>query len=64
MDFPRRFAGLFACVVVALLVAACEEDEQNRVLVYDKGTYLGAEDSPLPEATVRELQSRAREQRF
>ena len=64
MHVPRRFAGLFACIALAFLVSACEEDERDRVLLYDKGTYLGPEDSPLPEDTVRELQSRAREQRF
>lgn len=56
-----------ALVMLALLIAGaglsgCREDEQGRVLLYEKGTYLGEPDDPLEKDKVRALRSRARRQ--
>ena len=37
----RKFLILFALTAVAAGLTACAEEEQNRVLSYKKGTYLG-----------------------
>ncbi len=52
-------AGLCAA---ALTLAACDENEQGRILRYEKGTYLGPPDAPLDEATREELRFRAKQQ--
>ena len=41
---------------------ACQESERDRVLRYDKGTYLGAKDQSLSPEQLQSLQSRARYQ--
>jgi hypothetical protein len=53
-------AAALACAAFSL--SACEEDEQDRILRYDKGTYLGPEDQPLEQETLDELRNRARNQ--
>jgi RAB protein geranylgeranyltransferase component A len=50
-----------ATVVVAL--SSCAEEEQNRVLSYDKGTYLGKQDQSLSSDQLRELMMRSHIQR-
>ena len=44
---------------LVLTLAACDADEQGRVLRYEKGTYLGQSDTPLSDAQRQELRSRA-----
>lgn len=62
---PRR-SGLWSILAVAALVAltGCREEEQNRVLHLEKGTYAGAPDTELSEEKRRELDARAQAQRF
>ena len=43
---------------------ACREDEQDRPLVYDKGTYLGQVDEKLDQDQVDALRQRAAEQQI
>ena len=43
-------------------LTACQESERDRVLRYDKGTYLGAKDQSLSPEQLQSLQSRARYQ--
>ena len=43
-------------------LTACQESERDRVLRYDKGTYLGAKDQSLNPEQLQLLQSRARYQ--
>ncbi len=52
-------AGLLAAM---LTLAGCDENEQGRILRYEKGTYLGQPDTPLDESTLEELRQRARRQ--
>ncbi len=57
----RRLFALVACTLAAgLALTACREDEQNRILSYEPGTYLGQPDSALSESTREALRARAR----
>jgi len=49
---------------VALAVQGCREDEQDRVLRYQPGTYLGQPDEPLDQQQVDALHDRAARQQF
>ena len=51
-------------VGVGLLLQGCREDEQDRLLLYEKGTYLGPSDPPLAAQQVDKLRSRAPNQKF
>ncbi|MCG8360581.1 MAG: hypothetical protein MI920_33880 [Kiloniellales bacterium] len=46
-------------LAMGLALAGCDENEQGRILRYEKGTYLGPADTPLDEATRDELRQRA-----
>ncbi|UUX52023.1 hypothetical protein NUH88_10030 [Nisaea acidiphila] len=61
---PAVFRGLAFAALAMLLLAGCREHEQNRVLLYKKGTYLGAEDQSLSEETLSEIRNRGRRQSF
>lgn len=62
---PGR-ARLAAAVVVAGLVAltGCREEEQDRVLLFEQGTYQGTPDNTLDDGQVSELRSRAQRQQY
>ncbi len=45
---------------LVLALAACDEAEQGRILLYEKGTYLGQSDTDLTEEQRDELRSRVR----
>ena len=49
-----------AVLCAGLLVSACDESEQARVLHYEKGTYLGPFESPLENEQLNELRQRAK----
>lgn len=60
MAMPRR--GLWVLAMLAIvLIAGCREEEQDRVLLYDKGTYQGTKDTALPPGQEDALRQRARE---
>ena len=59
----RKFFILFALTAVATGLSACAEEEQNRVLSYKKGTYLGKADQQLTEDQLRTLIYRSNAQR-
>jgi hypothetical protein len=44
-------------------LSACAEEEQNRVLSYQKATYLGKTDQQLSEDQLRTLINRSNAQR-
>lgn len=54
--------GAVALFAASVVLSGCEEDEQDRVLLYEKGTYLGDEDQSLNEDTLDQLRSRTRSQ--
>ena len=49
---------------IALVAQGCREDEQNRPLTYDKGTYQGQPDEALGEEQVEALRQRSAGQKF
>ncbi len=54
---------VLGCLVAAsVLLGACRENEQGRVLVYEKGNYLGKPDTAVSEGALRALSSRIQRQ--
>ena len=51
-------------LAIALAAQGCREDEQNRPLTYDKGTYQGQPDEALSEEQVEVLRQRSAGQKF
>jgi hypothetical protein len=60
----RRAVTLLALASLTITVPACREDEQDRPLAYDKGTYQGQADQKLDQAQVEVLRQRAAEQQI
>lgn len=63
MQSVRTFAVLMSLAAAGVLLSACDPEEQDRVLLYEKGTYLGQADEELSPETRQELRNRARYQR-
>lgn len=63
-DRCGKWLWLLGALGVGLLLQGCREDEQNRPLLYDKGTYLGQNEPPLEAQQVDELRYRAQNQKF
>jgi hypothetical protein len=59
----RKIFGLCALVLLSTGLTACAEEEQNRVLSYEKGTYLGKADQKLSDDQLRKLINRSNGQR-
>ena len=47
-----------ALVGLAVGLSGCNQDEQGRILSYEKGTYLGQPDQKLGENQLRDLEVR------
>lgn len=58
----KTFLTAAAILCAGVVLSGCEEDEQDRILRYEKGTYLGQEDQPLGQETLDELRNRTRSQ--
>ena len=59
----RDFLKIFTLVTFVTALSSCAEEEQDRLLSYEKGTYLGKADQALTEEQVRNLMGRADIQR-
>jgi len=59
----RHLFKVFALATVVAALSSCAEEEQNRVLSYYKGTYLGKQDQSLSSDQLRELMMRSHIQR-
>ncbi len=60
---PGNFIVVLGCVVaVGVLLGACRENEQDRVLVYQKGNYLGKPDTAVSEGALRALSAQIQRQ--
>ena len=59
----RNFLKIFALATFVTALSSCAEEEQNRLLRYEKGTYLGKADQALTQEQVRNLMGRADIQR-
>jgi hypothetical protein len=59
----KRTLLLFATVLAAgLVLSACDESEQGRILRYQKGTYMGPVDQALSAEQQAALRARSRMQ--
>lgn len=58
-----NFCKIFAIAAVVTAISSCAKEEQNRLLSYEKGTYLGKADQSLTPEQVRNLMARADIQR-
>ncbi len=47
-----------------LFLSSCKEEEQNRILNYNKGVYLGKEDEKLKEDLVNSLSQHVSKQSY
>lgn len=54
--------AVLCLTAIALTLAACREEERDRVLTYEPGDYRGASDQPLTEQQVDALRARAANQ--
>jgi hypothetical protein len=63
MLITRNFLKVVALASFMAALSSCAEEEQNRLLSYEKGTYLGKVDQSLSAEQVRELTARAGIQR-
>jgi len=54
----KKFIGLVTLICLSAALSACDQEEQGRILSYDKGTYLGPADQKLGAEQVRELETR------
>ncbi len=54
-------AGVVCCLLfIGAVLGGCKEVEQGRIMRYQKGTYLGPTQAPLPEETREALRQRTR----
>ncbi len=51
-------------ILAGLFLSGCREDEQNRALKVEKGTYAGKADQALSEEEKRKLQARGYRQKY
>lgn len=58
----RKLIPVVAGAALVLVLSACDEAEQGRILQYEEGTYLGQSDSELTDAQRDELRARAMRQ--
>ena len=54
---------LMLFILSTFLVSSCREEEQNRVLNYKKGVYLGQKDTALTEQQITKLRIHTSRQR-
>ena len=59
----RNFLKVLVSATFVAALSSCAEEEQNRLLSYEKGTYLGPADQSLSDEQVRKLMTRADIQR-
>ena len=59
----RKIFIVFSLVGLSFGLIACAEEERDRVLRYEKGTYLGKADQQLSEEQLRQLVRRSNGQR-
>jgi len=50
-------------LVGLLFLSSCRDDEQDRVLNYEKGTYLGKKDTALTDQQIAKLRMHTSRQR-
>ncbi len=63
MLYRKNYLKIFALATFVAALSSCAEEEQDRLLSYEKGTYLGPADQSLSDEQVRKLMTRADIQR-
>ena len=61
---PGRLVLAIFTAISVLILGACREEEQGRILIQEKGVYQGQADEPLDEEQLRELRFRTNLQKF
>lgn len=59
-----RTIGVLGIFGILLLLQGCREEEQNQILIHEKGVYQGQQDRSLEAEQLQELRSRAGSQKF
>ena len=59
-EISRRLIVASLASAGLLVLQGCQESEQDRILVYEKGTYLGEPDEELSPAQQEALRYRAK----
>ncbi len=62
MQTKRLLIVLSTVFAAGLVLSACDQAEQDRILRYEKGTYLGPKDQVLSTAQQAALRARSRMQ--
>lgn len=55
-----RLLGLSLLFAAGVALQGCRSDEQNRVVFYESGKYLGKPDQQLSDAQLERLRQRAK----
>jgi len=63
MHTKRFLLALSMLFAAGLVLSACDEAEQGRILRYEKGTYLGPKDQALSNEQQADLRARSRLQK-
>ena len=59
-----KFSTLIITIILILFsFTSCKKEEQGRLLIYDKGNYLGPKDQKLEKDKVYKLQKQTNRQR-
>ncbi len=64
MQNNNKFLFTIIMIIGFLFVSSCKEEEQNRILNYKKGVYLGKEDEKLNKNLVNSLSQHVNRQSF
>lgn len=64
MKARRMLRVSLAVALAATALVACREEEQGRPLSFNKGVYEGQKGQMVSQATVKEMQDRAKLQQF
>ena len=59
MRIKRTILALATVLAAGLILSACDEAEQGRVLRHEKGTYMGPKDQALSSEQQADLRARS-----
>lgn len=60
----RHWVAVAIVLASGVALGGCREEEQDRILLFEQGEYLGQPDETLDESQVEELRSRATRQQY
>ena len=59
----RKLVTVVSTLALMMILSGCAEEEQDRILQYEKGVYLGKADQNLTQEQLQKLVLRANGQR-